>query len=205
MFALDRQGLDQGVRIYRAEPFDLAGTARADTEGRLEMAGYCNGDPRIEIMGVVQFHRRRPVAMASSGPGRSECADFAYAFPFRQKIFVELHEFGRLGDGFFHPRQFEDCVAAYNLLGLGEWAVYDAEFAAFQTHLFAGGQWHQAGVVQHTTGLDLPFGEFVRRSDELWGGRAFPVRFNDVHNAHDRIPLQRAADAHRQGMSRMPV
>jgi hypothetical protein len=45
----------------------------------------------------------------------------------------------------------------------------------------------------------------VRRSDELWGGRAFPVRFNDVHNAHDRIPLQRAADAHRQGMSRMPV
>jgi len=139
MFALDRQGLDQGVRIYRAEPFDLAGTARADTEGRLEMAGYCNGDRGLRLWEWYSFIVAGLLRWPLQAWAKRMCG-FRIRLPIPAEIFVELHEFGRLGDGFFHPRQFEDCVAAYNLLGLGEWAVYDAEFAAFQTHLFAGGQ-----------------------------------------------------------------
>ena len=91
--------------------------------------------------------------------------------------------------GLFLVAQFEDRIAADQLLGLDERAVDDAELAVRDPDLRAHRDRHQPATVEHPAGLDLPVGELVhglhqRRRRVLIGLR----RGNDIHEAHLKTP-----------------
>src|SRR5882672_4601317 len=84
---------------------------------------------------------------------RGKRAKLARSLPPRKEVLVELHELRRRRQGLFLALQFENRVAADDLLGLDEWTIEDTEPPVDDAHLRARGERHQSAVVEHAAGL----------------------------------------------------
>src|SRR5260370_20974853 len=83
-------------------------------------------------------------------------ANLACPFPARHMIQVQLHEFLRACQRLLLVAEFEDGVAADDLLCLHERAIDNAQLSVRYAHVSAGLDRHQPAAVAHAPTLNLP-------------------------------------------------
>src|SRR5277367_1270348 len=125
---------------------------------------------------------------------RGKRAKLARSLPARHVIEVELHELLCHSHGLLLVAQLEDGIAADDFLGLDEGAIDDTELAVGDADLGPGLDRHQPAIVEHAAGLDLPVGELVHRLHHFRRrtSRSTGV-FDEVHEAHGKLLIERAA------------